>query len=236
MKLTLAIFLFSFLSCTDQALKSDLDIDTANGSTEFRKIYCEWTPCDPLKLPISKTYVINGCSITVSYILLKCPNWIAVKNFSYSIAQSAPCRDVKQVWNQYYFVGQSLEANLALNNFYRALTLLVQADILASLTPSNYPNGFLNAVWIETKCHVMCVEEIKFDDLPSYFDVSYSVCGIKCCHRNTKYILKDGVLVQDGPSTITDLYPVFPCEPLPIQCKEGSTRWGNTCEPVCARL
>lgn len=241
--------LFLIFSCSDQTLNKELEnFNYTNTQTELRNQLCDLAiPCTPEENVKTKSYMINGCKVTVTFTLVKCdPSiyaYIGVKDFSFSFAESAPCRNIKQAWNQYYFVGQTLQANLALNDFYRTLTLLVQADVMSDLDPAPYLkyNSIMNFDWVETKCHTICAKEIVFDDLPSYFDLSYAECGYKCCRRETtyKYIENSeggGSWVQQGDPIVKEVYPTIPCEYKPVECIEGASQWDPNCHPACERL
>lgn len=235
-------FILFYSSCTDHSPK--IEMDDYNQNTEMRSSgqleseFCMLSGASCINLSFlnqSKTYVINGCSITVNYQLVLCSGKVrGIRNFSHTFANSSPCYNSKQAWNQYYLAGQTVQANQALNAFYRMLTLMVQADVVASLNPSDFPNGYVDLQWIETKCHTLCVKEVKSEDLPSYFDISHAVCGEGCCVRETKYKVVNGVFVQDGNPTLTSTDAS--CDPVPVQCVKDGVQWSNNCDVACERL
>ena len=146
---------------------------------------------------------------------------------TYTFANSSQCNS-SQIWNQYFMNGQTLLANESINQFYKLLSQMVEDKILAGL-PSNSSVGTLH--FIETFCHTLCSKEIKYEDLPSFFELSQEKCGISCCVRSTTITIVDGKKVK---STAV-LYEGGACNPIPVDC-HGDMHISNICDPACARL
>ncbi len=236
--MSLSLILLFFSACGDQEIAPDIknhEVNFRGEQSELQMIPCD--PClDGILTPVSKIYVINGCSITVSYIIEVCQNGrMAVRDFDYTIGSGAACYNLKQTWNVYYPSTLTLDANIAINAFYRQLTLLVQQDIIDSLNPNDYPSGYTDLQWIETKCHTLCSKQVVGEpgEPILYWDLSYGVCGNSCCIRNTTYIVVNNVFEEQSSEII---YSDGFCDPVTVRCKNGASQWNNRCEVACERL
>ncbi len=168
--------ILNFYSCslTESPPKNDI----VSQNTETRAGDPLEFPCDPCRDAIldyrTTTYNIEGCHITVHYTVENCPGYrMSVRDFSYTIGSGSVCYDVKKKWNIYFWANQTYQANLAMNEFYRTLTLLVQADVIAGMDPHNYPNGYVDFQWIETYCHTICAAKVLGEEgePPIYWDL-----------------------------------------------------------------
>ena len=221
-------------ACTD----SEYHTNVIKGTelTENRVfIGCPQSFCFP---PVSRdtiidTFVVNGCSITVQYVVEKCPTIISVRDFEYTIGNSSACANVNQVWNQYYLNGQSQLANEALNSFYRNLTLMVQANIFSNLDPDDFDPSIshVDFQWIETGCHTSCVEISDGPEGPILGGIYQVKCGDGCCARVTQFSFAPNGDVQ---IISTKIRGSDDCDPIRVDC--SYTYDPNYCQPACARL
>jgi len=214
-----------FLFVTSCGKQEAIDTTISNATIETRGVCDQFDCLGPLNT-YTKDFIINGCVVTATYTVNECLDRTRIYNMSYTFANSATCNSTKQIWNQYYLNGQSLLANEAINVFYNEITLLIEANYISTLTPDKYPPLLQ---WIETKCHTLCAVEVKFEDLPSYYDLSQVQCGTSCCVRETDLLVVDGKVVK-GPSEIVQLGG---CDPVTIKCK-GEMLLG--CKAACERL
>jgi len=166
-------------------------------------------------------YVINGCSITVSYKIDKCPKTINISNMTYTFANSAACRSIKQTWNQYFLQGQTQLLNENMNILYKQLSEMIENKIFG-LNPTVESLHF-----IETKCHTICATEIKDDENPSFFEFRHEVCGTSCCIRTAKIV--------NGHKEAYTFYEGGNCVPVTVNCN-GDIHISEICDPACARL
>jgi len=183
---------------------------------------------------ITDTFFVNGCLISVRYIVEVCPLTVSVRDFEYTIGNSSACNNVNQVWNQYYLNGQSQLANEALNSFYRDLTLMVQANILSNLDPDDFDPSILyfDFQWIETGCHTSCVDiSVDPEGTPILGGIFQVKCGDGCCARVTKFSF-----APNGDTQIisTEIRGSDDCDPIRVDC--DYTYDPNYCQPACARL
>ncbi|HMT51622.1 MAG TPA: hypothetical protein PKD16_00095 [Saprospiraceae bacterium] len=216
-----------FLFVTSCSKPQAAEVEYENQVTETRALCDEYSGCaSPFISVKTKVFIVNGCEVTATYTVKLCPGvGVTISNMSYTFANSPACNSTKQIWNTYYFAGQSQTANEAINVFYNQITLLIEADVIASLNPLNAPPLLQ---WIETYCHKLCV---KGDgENPEFIELSQVPCGKGCCIRDTKLIVKDGVVVK-GESAIIN-YGV--CVPIPIVC-DGILA-PLSCSPACARI
>ena len=232
--MSLALFCLTMYACTDTDYQTNAIKDTK--LTETRGFNgCPQSFCFPPNSldSIVDTFVVNGCTITVQYVVEKCPTTISVRNFEYTIGNSSACNNVNQVWNQYYLNGQSQLANEALNSFYRDLTLMVQTNIINGLDPNDYdPNvPFLDFQWIETGCHTSCTEIIYTEDGPVLGGIFQVECGKGCCARVTKFIFDSN---GDPDIISTEVRGSNDCDPIRVDCDFSYDP--NYCQPACARL
>ncbi|MEZ4910941.1 MAG: hypothetical protein R2774_08770 [Saprospiraceae bacterium] len=229
------MLLLFLISCGKQ---SEENVPITNDNTEVRNI-CDWRSCEtPFTMVETRSYIINGCEIIATYSIEICPNSVSVRDMSFVFTSSAACNDQNQVWNQFWTHGQTLQANLAYNDFYRQITLLIQDYIVSNVALPSTTNAFQ---WIETGCHTLCkhlVYEDGGDKLRSgdgsrnsTFNLYHTICGESCCIRSTEIIWKDGIATL-GESTIINARP---CIMKPVNCPEGYYD-SNICLPACARL
>jgi hypothetical protein len=239
-KMTLALFVSFTFSCTDADLKNA--DTTAELKTETRNelgnpiVYT----CDPCLLAIETNVTeiidINGCPVTVTYKVLECRNGqFQIRDFEYDFDfTDTDCTNLAQTWNQYLAVNDPINANLALNAFYKALTLKVQDLFMSTLNPLDYPSGYTDLQWIETNCHTLCAYPVRSEENEIlFYNIDHAVCGEGCCIRNTTYIVVDGKWVKNNSSIVeSDAF----CDPVTLNCPEGGFQFGNKCEIACARL
>jgi hypothetical protein len=233
--MSLALFFLTLYGCSDTEYHTNAIQDSK--LTESRNLTgCPQTFCFP---PISKdtiidTFVVNGCVITVEYVVEVCPTTVSVRDFVYTIGSGSACDNINQVWNQYYLNGQSILANEALNSFYRKLTLLVQNSVFNNLDPADFdPNiVYYDFQWIETKCHTMCVDIRDDGEGGVILGGIYQVeCGEGCCARTTQFIFDP----QGEVDTISsEIRLIEDCEPIRVRC--DYTYNPEDCQPACARL
>lgn len=220
--------LFLFVTSCNEQYAGDKVFE--NKTTQLRNEFCELNDCgNPTIIPITgEIYVINGCSISVNYIKEVCANSITIKHMSYTFANSSACNNYRQIWNQQFMNGQTQLANESMNQFFKLLSEMIEDRIRAGL-PSNSTVSTLH--FVETFCHTLCAKEIKFDDLPSYFELTQEKCGISCCIRSTEIKFIDGewVEVKSVISVGGD------CDPILVNCN-GDIHVSAICDPACARL
>ncbi len=224
--------LFLFVSSCNK--QSNIDHENDLGVVETRTVaeFCDeaLVPCSNaiISYIVDEIYVINGCTVYVDYTLLKCPNFTIVRDMSYTFANSAACNNTNQIWNQYYFNGQSQLANESINQFYKLLSEMIEEKIALSSPPTV---GNFRFHFVETFCHTLCAKEITDGENPSFFLLSQQVCGRSCCIRTTEYIIKDGKLVKETVA----IHVGGDCDPIPVDCN-GDKHLSEICDPACARL
>ena len=232
--MSLALFFLTLYACSDTEYHTNAIQDSK--LTESRNFGgCPQSFCNPSTITnVTDVYVINGCSITVNYVLEECPNTVAVRDFSYTIGTGTACTNLSQVWNQYYLYGQSQLANEALNDLYRTLTLLVQNTVFSNLDPGDFASSVVNYdfQFIETKCHTMCVDVRDDGEGGVILGGIYQVqCGEGCCARVTQFVFD---INGDPVPTSTEIKEGDECTPVRVNC--DYTYDPEQCLPACSRL
>jgi hypothetical protein len=200
-----------------------------DAETEIRNAtdFCDTNPFGCSEVPVTDEFMIDGCKVYVSYILVTCPSGTSFKNMTYSFENSTACNTLKNRWNQYYPTGQYQLANEALNAFFKQLSVLIEDKYLNSLSSAT---SAVTLHFVETFCHSICITSKKDEEgNPISFDINQIRCGKSCCVRVTTAVRVNGrwekttVIVTEGS-----------CDPLPINC-EG-LHISSICSPACARL
>ena len=205
-------------SCNEPQI---LDAVPLDAETEIRNIIasgCGDDPCggnwDEVKV-IEEDFNINGCQVRVRYRRIKCGNSFYITNIGTTLLN--PSSPACNKWNQYFQNGQTVQANEALNAFYKAITMAIENSLVNS-----FPGlPLLNVSVIETYCHTMCVS-YDGEGNPNVF---HERCGTNCCIRTTTY--------ANGGPTSQPAYAGNPlCTPISVSCNQT----GLPCQPACARL
>ncbi|MBK9582606.1 MAG: hypothetical protein IPO48_12065 [Saprospiraceae bacterium] len=224
------LFLF-VTSCNEQNVDETL---LENQKVEIRTSDCEDLGQDPtcITIPRTGTYVISGCTVYVSYTLRKCgTSTFTIRDFDYDLANSPACNTIRQQWSTLFNMS-SLDANEAMNDFYRNLSIMVEDYEFSLLDPDDFPCPSNNATWswIETYCHTICNRKHEGDG-DQY--LNQVICGYSCCIRSTSFCFENGVPKRTDVQ-INDLSDE--CDPVMfIACPNGSYN-PNVCQKSCARL
>ncbi|MEZ4910939.1 MAG: hypothetical protein R2774_08760 [Saprospiraceae bacterium] len=229
--LAVPMLLLFLISCGKQ---SEENVPITNDNTEVRNIteFCDHNkfPCSFSNLEIinNEPYVINGCTIYVSYKKWYChnPDRYIIRDMTYNMDNSSACKSIKQIWNLDWLNGMSQTANESINQLYKQLSFMIEDHILETHNGGNT----VTLHYIATGCHTLCAKEIKDEENPSFFELSQVQCGISCCIRSTNAALIDDKWIKETAV----IYEGGNCDPVPLNC-DGITN-PNICDPACARL
>lgn len=224
-----SLFLFTISCSKNQSSETEIESKkTAIRST----IACDLGNVNCTDFYRTGQYVINGCTINVTYTFRKCGTSFEIRDFDYTFNNSAACDAIQQQWSILYNTS-SLAANNAMNAFYKQLSILVENYEIGLLNPIAFacPSSNYQLTWVETHCHVLCAQK---GDGEGLWKLTQVICGDACCIRLTKFcILPDGTINRKevGVTQINS----FDCEPVPVGCTYGNYDPAS-CQKACARL
>ncbi len=226
--------LFIFISsCSNDASQNDIqeDVNVSYRTNDLTRELCDFDCFDRL-IDREDIFIVEGCSIKVTYTVQYCDSWMAITNLNWRTIFSSTCgwKDLPW-WENFYDNGFSYTANEAINMLIKELSIMIEDKELALL---NLVNGDIQTVhFVETSCHTLCTGEENDPEDEGFFNlffIYHAKCGESCCLRITEAEYTNGDYVKT-----TRIVPSNkPCDPTTIE--NGCINPSVICNPACSRL
>ncbi len=227
--------LFIFISsCSNDSSQNDIqeDLNVSSRTESLTRDFCDFKCYDRI-FEREDIFIVEGCSIKVTYTVQYCDGWTAITNLNWRTIFSRNCgwKDLPW-WENFYENGFSYEANQAINMLIKELTLMIEdkeLTIRINNEGTNIENGQSQIVhFVETSCHTLCTGE-ENDPFNPFF-IYHAKCGESCCLRITDVKIIDGDFFKTSRIVPSNK----PCDPTTIE--NGCISPSAICNPACSRL